>query len=386
MASPLGLTIKTNLESMGVGDCIPCRYTALTSGAAGYFSELGTCVANEIPVTGTATPDGLFYLIKTAKGTLIADRVIQTSISWSILNTAKYIEGNPMKETNALPVMTSNTNPIGKVTASSIYSSDYDSYLAFNGSIDEYGWISKAAATISSKQWLQYEFSMPISIYSYEMVARKNNDAPKDWTFEGSNDGTNWVILDTQTNQINWSTTIYEKRSYKFTNIQDYKIYKINISSQNGYAGYVGIDELYMYKKDTQYKKFRSLSSGCAYLDVSGNSSLTNKSLGAWPPTNEWDKYIINSDLKGKVTKGDDNIWHYKINNSWCKDTPLNGGWNSGLQTATAANSTRINRGNAFSSTWPDLNLSTSTVIGSTLGFRPVLNYVESDIASEVIY
>jgi hypothetical protein len=83
---------NTSLSSMGIGDYISCRYTA-TSGVAGSFSELGTCEADEISVNGTATPDGKFNFMKVAKGTLVADRNLQTSVSWNTLNTAKYIEG-----------------------------------------------------------------------------------------------------------------------------------------------------------------------------------------------------------------------------------------------------------------------------------------------------
>src|SRR5665648_239735 len=85
-------SLVSSLIGMQVGDFIPCRYTA-TSGVAGSFSELGTSVAGEIPVTGTATPDGLFYFVKADKGTLIADRIVQHSISWDVLNTAKFVEG-----------------------------------------------------------------------------------------------------------------------------------------------------------------------------------------------------------------------------------------------------------------------------------------------------
>ena len=91
MASPLGLTIKSNVTFMSLGDCIPCRYTA-SSGVVGTFSELGTCVASEIPTTGTATPDGLFYFIHCGFDSrdrikLIPDRNLQTTISWDTINT-----------------------------------------------------------------------------------------------------------------------------------------------------------------------------------------------------------------------------------------------------------------------------------------------------------
>jgi len=81
-----------SLSNMEIGDYIPCRYTA-TSGIAGSFSELGTCEADEISVSGTDTPDGKFNFVKVAKGTLVADRNLQTGVSWNILNSAKLIEG-----------------------------------------------------------------------------------------------------------------------------------------------------------------------------------------------------------------------------------------------------------------------------------------------------
>lgn len=76
-----------------LGDCIPCRYTSLTSGQVGSFGELGTCIKEEIPVSSSATPDGLFNWVYVGKDyhgrkKFIADRNIQHSISWNTLNTA----------------------------------------------------------------------------------------------------------------------------------------------------------------------------------------------------------------------------------------------------------------------------------------------------------
>lgn len=87
--------LRTNMADMQIGDYIICKYTA-SSGAVGTFSELGTSTDTEIPITGTATPNGTFYFIKVAKGLLVADRVVQVSISWGTLNAGKFIEGKTM--------------------------------------------------------------------------------------------------------------------------------------------------------------------------------------------------------------------------------------------------------------------------------------------------
>ena len=130
------------------------------------------------------------------------------------------------------------------------------------------------------------------------------------------------------------------------------------------------------------------MSGGCAYADAdaNGNMSLTDKSLGAWPTNNEWDKYIVNSDLKGKIAKGDDNVWHYTPTWSWCKETGINGLISASVP--SGGNSTnRIFRGYLYQgraiNRLDNIVTSNANVAG---GFRPVLNYVESDIVSEVIY
>lgn len=90
-------TFRTTLASMKIGDYIACQYVASISGAIGTFSNLGvalaTAQANEISLSGTATPNGYFYLLKVDNNLLIADRNVQISISLATLNTNNYLEG-----------------------------------------------------------------------------------------------------------------------------------------------------------------------------------------------------------------------------------------------------------------------------------------------------
>ena len=55
----------------------------------------------------------------------------------------------------------------------------------------------------------------------------------------------------------------------------------------------------------------RTLTGGKTYLGANGLPSATDAGLGAYPPTNEWDKYIVKSNLNGKVTPNDPNVWHH---------------------------------------------------------------------------
>lgn len=87
----------SSLNNIKLGDCIPCRYTA-TNGSVGTFSEFGTCIKDEIPVSGTATPDGLFYYIfdgydNLGRMKLTPDRNLQHSISWDSINSVGMVFG-----------------------------------------------------------------------------------------------------------------------------------------------------------------------------------------------------------------------------------------------------------------------------------------------------
>src|SRR5437762_2429774 len=51
--------------------------------------------------------------------------------------------------------------------------------------------------------WAELELDAPVKVVEYALTSA--NDAPgrdpRDWTLKGSNDGTTWTTLDTQTNQ-----------------------------------------------------------------------------------------------------------------------------------------------------------------------------------------
>ena len=87
--------------------------------------------------------------------------------------------------------------------------------------------------------------TMPKSILitSYELRHRPNyntneNYAPRDWTLEGSNDGTTWTLLDTRVNQV-YNPDVQgdeeSKRSYAVTeNVVKYNQYKLRITANDG--------------------------------------------------------------------------------------------------------------------------------------------------------
>jgi hypothetical protein len=111
---------------------------------------------------------------------------------------------------SVVPLMTSNSAPSGLASCSShLPSPDCDAYRAFaalatSGYTKNLGWLTDAAST----GYLQYQFSVAVALTQYGMVPWSQDvfpgRAPKTWTFEGANDGTNWTTLDTQIDFTGW--------------------------------------------------------------------------------------------------------------------------------------------------------------------------------------
>lgn len=142
----------------------------------------------------------------------------------------------------AVPQMTSNTAPSGRAFASSIASTTYDAWTAFDGTDSRYFGTTNGSGGAGH---LGYEFVNPIKISKYAVRSYSVGFSPKDWTFEGSNDGNNWTVLDTQVNQI-WTTGKTDKE-YVINKIGSYKMYRLNWTTNNGQSNTI-ISELKMFE------------------------------------------------------------------------------------------------------------------------------------------
>ncbi|MGG0822965.1 hypothetical protein ABE099_08785 [Paenibacillus turicensis] len=145
----------------------------------------------------------------------------------------------------AVPKMTSNTAPNGRAFASS---GAADAWRAF----DRIGTAWSSASGSGGIGYLGYEFLNKIIIkkYSIKQIGSSNvsNRVPRTWTFEGSNDGANWTVLDTQVNQ-NWKDFTPETKEYIIneSNKDYFKIYRLNYTS-NGGSSISHVEELELFE------------------------------------------------------------------------------------------------------------------------------------------
>lgn len=159
------------------------------------------------------------------------------------LDNAKIVEyepGGKKHDDTALPVVPETQNQIVPkmsgntmtdahgtwvVSGSSKYSDVFDFFRAFDRSTSEI-W-----ETNVSPSYLQVEIPDPENYYIHGYIMRISkfdNRYPKEWTLQGSNDGSTWYDLDFQTGQ-----NLSDKAEHQYSLVLDkaYKYYRLNMSN-----------------------------------------------------------------------------------------------------------------------------------------------------------
>jgi hypothetical protein len=253
--------------------------------------------------------------------------------------------------------MTSNASN-GYTASNSTVQGTYSAYFAFDNSTKP--WASATGAFPSAGGYVGNEYvqltkdSGTINIRAFTLTAQVGfgnvNAMPKSWTLYGSNDAgtpTNWQAIHTKVDDTAWTYTD-ESREYDLGAEYNFKHIKFNVTKTNG-------------------------NTYCAVnLGIISQLNFTSKSLTVRLPTgglsstdkdNEWDKFIVESTLGGKITAGDNQIWNWSTKRSW-------------TNTTGTVNTYRCQRGGTnvgdLLNNNATYNVTTYTGVDYT-GFRPVL-------------
>jgi regulation of enolase protein 1 (concanavalin A-like superfamily) len=130
----------------------------------------------------------------------------------------------------ALTGGTPNDNADNPANAASAFDDNFGSFW-FNG---------------GTTGWLRYDFgensAQVIKRYSLVSATLIPERDPKDWQFQGSNDGSNWTTLDTQTDQtFQWRAY---QRVFNIGNSTAYRYYRLNVTANNGHPDFLHLSEL----------------------------------------------------------------------------------------------------------------------------------------------
>ena len=95
--------------------------------------------------------------------------------------------------------------------------------------------------------WLQYDLGHTETVQRYTVISSTDliGRDPKDWQFQGSNDGINWTTLDTQSGQA--FPYRIQMHSYTVATPGAYRWYRLNITSNNGDTTFTTLAEIGLY-------------------------------------------------------------------------------------------------------------------------------------------
>ena len=127
---------------------------------------------------------------------------------------------------DCVPLMTAATTDGTTVIDSGSLGMGYEGWRAFDNNNDT-RWGVAATSGILSVMLATAKI-----IAGYSIRARNDSyliDSPKSWTLEGSNNGTDWTILDTQTGVTAWSMN--ERKEIAISNPAAFLYFRLNISS-----------------------------------------------------------------------------------------------------------------------------------------------------------
>ena len=158
-----------------------------------------------------------------------------------------------------LPEMTAPNIPTPYVaTASSIYDSRYQAYMAFNSNNGNAGycWHSKGDEPIV---WLQIDYGSPVKINAFRLRARSiysgwSNQMPTSFKLQGSNDGVNFTTIK-EYSGLSYGGTKYETE-FLLDNDVEYRYYKLTdmVGQASREICFNKVEYLYAVKKSSYIK------------------------------------------------------------------------------------------------------------------------------------
>jgi hypothetical protein len=100
------------------------------------------------------------------------------------------------------------------------------------------GWFYKGTTG-----WLRYDLGRTERVQRYTIRSASGlvPRDPKDWQFQGSNDGSTWTTLDTQSNQA--FARRLELKTYAIANPSFYRYYRLNVTANNGDVVFTDLGE-----------------------------------------------------------------------------------------------------------------------------------------------
>ena len=219
--------------------------------ANGNWSTAATWDQNTIPVAGDVVTANNFTV------------TVDTNINVATLSTLA--TDNP----GIIPVMTGASAPAGYTASASTTSGSQFPYLAFDKNASTF-YLSATNVSVAPQQiQIQIPVATVVNRYRFRGDGATAGRTANNWTFEGSNNGSTWVVLHTVTAGSPGATAYYT--SPLIGNVTAYLYYRINVSATATTANPVAFSEIILL--DTAYSTASGVSGGG--FNVTGTRTIT---------------------------------------------------------------------------------------------------------------
>ncbi|MDX6913820.1 discoidin domain-containing protein [Pectobacterium carotovorum] len=162
---------------------------------------------------------------------------------------------------SVIPLMTSNTLPVGYTASASNESlGTYKAFIAFDGSNNSgpppncWGTDGTWVPSVARPHWLQIDLPSKEAIGGYQITNRSQMDMGnvRTWKLQGSNDnGVTWSDLHSVTDDMNNDPGAV--RNFTLSQSASYKTYRLLITAINGSSPYVTISELKFFPPNEKF-------------------------------------------------------------------------------------------------------------------------------------
>ena len=193
-------------------------------------------------VDGNLSEAGAFEFlhrsITSAEDGLVAWYDFENSLGSTILDQS----GN-MRNGTYLSTDLSSTDH-SNIETSETNSTSYPSSNAFDNKIAEANdkWLADWNGTFVN---IKYNFGTSTEISSYAVYSQNADEefkSPKSWLLHGSNNDSDWTLIDTVNNQIDWGE--WERRIFSLSEIVDYQFYRLTFTEITGSSQPLDFEDL----------------------------------------------------------------------------------------------------------------------------------------------
>jgi hypothetical protein len=247
--------------------------------------QAGTSVLFTTSVTNTVSYNYYRFIITKLTGGFSYGGVVSLNlyVPTADIPLATYFTPTSAPFTSASLTIAGDTNTkkngLYIVSSSSIYGSGFNAFNSFNGLITDIAWLSVSGSYINNAasassgtayssgafsttisgtayigEWLQIQLPSAITLASYNLLGRLNpgdpgKTSPKIWYIAGSNDGSTWTMIDSQSVSSSFWTTYLNSKTAKNLTVSSglsYSYYRIVVNAifdSNSQFIYAGINQ-----------------------------------------------------------------------------------------------------------------------------------------------